>query len=161
MRSQTFTLDTEPIGLLAGALRRRIRALVEVRVAPYQLSAQQFWMFVAVAELPEPSLADIARRVRSDLPTASRAMKELLLRDLVVDERSPDNRRRSRLLLTRSGKGLKPRLLALAKEVRDSVDAGLSQAERHAVRAGLRKAIAHLEGLLSEEGLTAWTGSDP
>jgi DNA-binding MarR family transcriptional regulator len=150
---QTFTAETEPIGLLAGALRSRIRTLVEARAEPYGLSALQFWMFVAVVELPEPSLADVAARVRSDLPTASRAMKELFVRGMVIDDRPASNRRRSRFLLTPRGRRVKPRLLALAQEVRRSVEEGLTPGERRAVRYGLRKAITHVENLLHQEGL--------
>ena len=150
---QTFTAEAEPIGLLAGALRSRIRTLVEARAEPFGLSALQFWMFVAVAEMHEPSLADVAARVRSDLPTASRAMKELFVRGMVIDDRPPSNRRRSRFLITARGRRVKPKLLALAHEVRRTVEIGLTPKERRAVRHGLRKAIAHVENLLHEEGL--------
>jgi DNA-binding MarR family transcriptional regulator len=158
---QTFTAETEPIGLLAGALRSRIRALVEARAAPHGLSSQHFWMFIAVAELREPSLADVAARVRADLPTASRGMKELLQQGLVIDDRAPNNRRRSRFLLTRRGQKLRPKLLALAREVRRSVETGLTVAERRAVRHGLRKAIAHVEMLLAARGLSPAVTAEP
>jgi DNA-binding MarR family transcriptional regulator len=155
LHSQTFTVETEPIGLLAGALRRRVRSLVEARAQQYGLSGQQFWMFVAVIELEAPSLAAVAHRVRSDLPTASRAMHDLVVQGLVVDERLPDNRRQSRFLLTRKGGALRPKALALAVAVRKAVDAGLSASERRAVRRGLRKVIAHLDHLLDEAGIHA------
>jgi DNA-binding MarR family transcriptional regulator len=145
LSKQVFAANDEPIGLLAGALRRRIRELVTARVARFDLTAQQFWMLVAVSELSSPKLADIAARQRMDMPTASRVMKALSARGLVRDEGALEDRRRSAYALTAQGKKLEGRLLAVAAEVRGAVTSALTEAEARAVRRGLRKAIAHLD----------------
>jgi len=145
LSKQAFAANDEPIGLLAGALRRRIRELVTARVARHRLTAQQFWMLVAVSELSAPKLADLAGRQRMDMPTASRVMKVLADRGLVRDEGAPEDRRRSCFTLTARGRALAARLLPVAAEVRGAVTDALTPAEARAVRRGLRKAIDHLD----------------
>src|SRR5258706_3203199 len=114
LSKQAFAVDDEPIGLLAGALRRRIRELVSTKVARFRLTAQQFWILVAVSELSAPALADVAGRQRMDMPTASRVMKALAARGLVPDEGTREDRRRSCYALTASGRRLAARLLPVA-----------------------------------------------
>ena len=46
----------EPIGLLIGAVRRRIRQAVGSHVRRYHLTTQQFWVLVAIYEHPGFSL---------------------------------------------------------------------------------------------------------
>ncbi|MFI5397853.1 MAG: hypothetical protein ACHQ9S_20135 [Candidatus Binatia bacterium] len=55
----------EPIRLLIGEARRRIRQAVSSRVRRYYLTTQQFWAFVAIYEHPGSSL----ERTRSRLAT--------------------------------------------------------------------------------------------
>src|SRR6185295_16703020 len=141
LSKQVFAANDEPIGLLAGALRRRIRELVTARVARFRLTAQQFWILVAVSELSAPKLADLAARQRMDMPTASRVMKALSARGLVRDE----DRRRSCYALTARGRRLADQVLPVAAEVRGAVAAALTPAEARAVRRALRKAIDHLD----------------
>jgi len=145
LSKQGYAANDEPIGLLAGALRRRIRELVTARVSRFGLTAQQFWMMVAVSELSAPKLADIAARQRMDMPTASRVMKALSTRGLVRDEGAREDRRRSCYALTPRGRALAGRLLPGAAEVRGAVSGALTPAEARAVRRGLRKAIDHLD----------------
>lgn len=150
LSKQSFSSDDEPIGLLAGALRRRIRELVSIRVEPHGLTAQQFWMLIAVAELSESSLAELAARRRADMPTSSRILKALAKQGLVSDAGSPEDRRRARFVLTPRGRALIPKLMPIATEVRKGVVAGLTAAEQKAVRNGLRKVIEHLDSLLAQ-----------
>jgi len=149
LSKQAFSPDEEPIGLLAGALRRRIRELVASKVERFHLTAQQFWTLVAVSELSAPRLLDVAARQRMDMPTASRVMKALAERGLVRDVGAREDRRRSCYALTAPGKRLAARLLPVAAEVRNAVAEALTPAEARAVRRGLRKAIAHLDGHIS------------
>jgi DNA-binding MarR family transcriptional regulator len=150
LSKQAFAADDEPIGLLAGALRRRIRELVSAKVARFDLTAQQFWVLVAVSELEAPKLVDVAARQRMDAPTASRVMKALASRGLVRDEGALEDRRRSCYVLTAAGRKLAARLLPVAAFVRGAVVEALTPAEARAVRRGLRKAIAHIDRLQAD-----------
>ncbi|BDG05139.1 MarR family winged helix-turn-helix transcriptional regulator [Anaeromyxobacter oryzae] len=135
----------EYLGLLIAAARRRIKQVVLAEVAKFGLSAQQFWTLVALRESHGMSQAELADRVRADAPTVSRTLTALLERGLVQTEPDPDDRRRSRVLLTRAGEKLASDVAAVADEVRAAVIEGMSPAEEAAVRRGLKRIVANLD----------------
>jgi DNA-binding MarR family transcriptional regulator len=134
----------EPIALLIAAVRRGVRELVAVRLAPHGLSSQQFWVLVGIAEHPCHSQAELAARLRIDEAIACRVIRALLGRGLVAALRDAEDRRRVQLGLTAEGKRLARALLPIATEVRAAVDAPLTAAERAITRAALRKIVAGL-----------------
>jgi DNA-binding MarR family transcriptional regulator len=135
----------EPIGLLVAVVRRRIKQTVSTMVGEHDLSPQQFWTLVAVAKNEGVSLRELAEVQRMDQPTACRVVAALARRRLVHSGADPADRRRSRLVLTPSGRSLAERLAPVADAIRSAVEAGLTPSERAAVVAGLRKVIANLE----------------
>jgi DNA-binding MarR family transcriptional regulator len=142
--------ENEPVGLLIGAARRRMKRAVTDRVKPHGLTAQQFWALVNIEEVEGSSLGDIAERMRMDAPTASRAVTQLLRRKLVKAEGDRGDRRRLRLRLTPAGKARMPPLRQLAAELRGAAVHGLSADEEAALRALLRKVIANLDALVDQ-----------
>ncbi len=144
MRSQRLHMQ-EPLGLLIAAARSRIKQVVLARVAAYGLTPQQFWTLVALREHPGISQAGLAERVRADAPTVSRTLGALLDRGLVRSEPDPDDRRRSRVLLTRAGERLADEVSTVAQEVRAVVVDGMTGAEEAAVRRALKRIIANLD----------------
>jgi hypothetical protein len=89
----------EPIGLLIGDVRRRIRQAVSSRVRRYHLSTQQFGVLVAIYAHPGFSLGELATHLQMDDPTASRVVFALAKRKLVQVRDDRADRRRSRLTL--------------------------------------------------------------
>jgi DNA-binding MarR family transcriptional regulator len=134
----------EPVGLLIGTARRKLKQAVAARVRPYRLSVQQFWVLVAVAERHGASQSELAERLRLDAPTASRTIASLAARGLVRSASDPADRRRSRMELSAKGEALAGRVLPLAHEARAAVVAGLTQAEQETLRHLLRKVIANV-----------------
>jgi DNA-binding MarR family transcriptional regulator len=141
------TDGNEPIGLLIGAVRRRIRQAVGSHVRRYQLTTQQFWVLVAIHEHPGLSLRQLAARLRMDEPTASRIVSTLMRRKLVQVKGDTTDRRRACIHLRASGADLVKELRALATTVRAAVVQGLSAAEQTALRSSLRKIIANMDRL--------------
>lgn len=139
----------EPIGLLIGAARRRMKRAVSDRVRPHGLTAQQFWVLVNIDEADGPSLGEIAERLRMDAPTASRAVTQLLKRKLVAAEGDRGDRRRLRLRLTPAGRARIGPLRTLAAELRGVPVSGLTRAEEETLRTLLRKIIANLDQLIA------------
>jgi DNA-binding MarR family transcriptional regulator len=135
----------EPIGLLAAAVRRRIKQVVSAMVREYGLSPQQFWTLVAIARHEGISLRELSGRQRMDDPTACRIVNTLGRRRLVRNTPDPSDRRRSRLMLTPSGREMANRLLPVATAVRTAVETGLTARERNAVVAGLQKVVVNLD----------------
>ena len=143
--------DKEPVGLLIGAARRRMKRAVTDRVRPHGLTAQQFWALVNIDEADGPSLGEVAERLRMDAPTASRAVTQLLKRKLVIAEGDQGDRRRLRLRLTRAGRGRIAALRGLATELRGAAVHGLSRDEEQTLRGLLRKVISNLDHLIGSE----------
>ncbi|MBP1685691.1 MAG: transcriptional regulator, MarR family [Deltaproteobacteria bacterium] len=135
----------EPIGLLIGALRRRIKQAVGSCVRAYGLSVQQFWVLVAISEMPGLSLGELAMHLRMDKPTASRVVFTLMRRKLLDVKGDAADRRRARLYLGSGGARLAKELQQHATAVRSAVTRGLSVAEQDALRKSLRKIIGNMD----------------
>ena len=73
-------------------------------------------------------------------------------RGLVQLQLDPEDRRRSRLRLTRSGSELVRRLRPIAADVRARVVSGMNSGEQAALRAALRKVIDNLEARPARSG---------
>ncbi len=143
--------EKEPVGLLIGGARRRMKRAVTERVRPFGLTAQQFWALINIDEGDAPSLGEVAARLRMDAPTASRAVTQLLKRKLVKAEGDRGDRRRLRLRLTSAGRARMPQLREVAEELRGAAVHGLSADEEPTLRALLRKVIDNLDHLIGEQ----------
>jgi DNA-binding MarR family transcriptional regulator len=139
-------IDTdEPIGLLIGAVRRRIKQALGAHARRYHLTTQQFWVVVAIYEYPGGSLGELATHLRMDKPTASRLVSALMKRKLVQVGCDAADRRRARLHLAAEGTAVGQELLALATAVRAAVVRGFRTSELTALRASLRRIIANMD----------------
>ncbi len=139
-------------GLLIAAARRRIKRAVLDRVAGRNLTPQQFWMLVAIQETPGISQVEIAARTRAEPPDVSRALAVLTRRGLVRSEVDPDDRRRTRVWLTRSGARTTKELAPIARSIRDAVVAGMSRDEVASLCAGLQRVVENLDALDETDG---------
>ncbi len=142
-------------GLLIAAARRRIKRAVLDRVAGRHLTPQQFWMLVAIQETPGISQVEIATRTRAEAPDVSRALAALSDRGLVRSETDPDDRRRTRIWLTRGGSRIARELAPVARSIREAVVAGMSRDEVASLCAGLERVVANLDALDAADGRRA------
>jgi len=134
-----------PLGLLVGAVRRRIKQAVDVRARAVGLSPQQFWVLVSLAETEGPSLGSLAARQHMDAPTASRVLTTLVRRGLARIATNPSDRRRAVLALTPRGRALATRVQPIAVAVRAAVEQGFSPEEKTRLRASLTRMLENLE----------------
>lgn len=134
-------------GLLIAAARRRIKQAVLARIADRRLSFQQFWMIITVEEQPGIFQAEIAARVRADAPSVSRALTALVERGVLRADPDPDDRRRTCVFLTPAGKRLARQLAPVAREIRETVIAGMSPAEIAMLTSSLQRIVANLDRL--------------
>jgi DNA-binding MarR family transcriptional regulator len=140
----------EPLGLLVAAIRRSVKAMVLRRVEPLGLAPLQFWLLIGALEVPAASQADLARRLRLDEPSVSRAVAALVRKGLLRAQRDQADRRRVLLVLTDEGQALAATLAPIAAEVRGAVESPLEPEEREVVR----RALTRVAGRLREHGLT-------
>jgi DNA-binding MarR family transcriptional regulator len=135
------------LGLLIASAYRSIKHAAAPRLRRRRLSPQQFWLLVSLHERPGPSLRELAERRLMDSPTASRMVDLLVGRGLVVLEADPEDRRRRAVFLTARGSALVRGLDPLARQVRESIGSGLSDAEARALRRLLLRVVANMERL--------------
>ncbi len=137
--------EQEPVGLLIGAARRRIKQAVGHRLRGHGLTPQQFWVLVNVSEREGLALRELAERLRLDHPTTSRIVSLLRRRRLMRMGGHPGDRRRCCLGLTATGRELVGELRPLAREVREAVVQGMSAADQDRLRRLLRQVMANME----------------
>jgi DNA-binding MarR family transcriptional regulator len=134
-----------PLGLLVGAVRRRLKQAVDVRARALGLSPQQFWVLMALAEMEGPSLGGLAARQHMDPPTASRVLTTLVRRGFARMATHPSDRRRAVLALTPRGRALAARVRPIALGLRAAVEQGFDPEEKGRLRAGLTRMLENLE----------------
>jgi DNA-binding MarR family transcriptional regulator len=151
MRKQLLS-QHEPISVLIGAVRRRIKQAVAARVRHHGLTSQQFLVMITIHERGGGSLGEIAAHIRMDQPTASRIVTTLMKRNLVRIGDDPTDRRRARLFLAPAGTALAAELYAIAKEIRTATEAGFDAQERDTLRKLLHAVMANLDRYERERG---------
>ena len=134
-------------GLLIAAARRRIKRAVLDRVTEWRLTPQQFWMLIAIQEHPGISQVEIAGRTRAEAPDVSRALSALAERGLVRTEVDREDRRRTRVWLTRSGSRTTKELAPIARSLREAIVAGMSRDEIASLCTALQRVVENLDAL--------------
>jgi DNA-binding MarR family transcriptional regulator len=136
------------LGTLAAAVRRRLKYVVGSRLAPHNLTLQQFWVMLVLLEQGPMSLHPLGQKVWMDDPTASRVVKAMVNRGLLLAEADPNHGRRILISLTPAALPLARELQLLAAELKEGLVAGLDADQQAALRRGLRVMISNLDDML-------------
>ena len=142
------TLTHAGIGTLAAAVRRRLKHVVATRLAPYDLTLQQFWVILVLLEKGPTSLHPLAQLVWMDDPTASRVVKAMVARGLLQTQADPKHGRRILISLQPSTLPLAGELQELAQALRAGLVAGLDPVQQEVMRQGLSLLITNLDSML-------------
>ena len=137
------------LGTLAAAVRRRLKHVVGSRLAPHNLTLQQFWVMLLLLEEGPTSLHPLAQKVWMDDPTASRVVKAMVERGLLVTQADPKHGRRILISLAPSTLPLTQQLQVLATELKSELVEGLNLDQQALIRHGLLTMITNLDGMLA------------
>lgn len=143
------TLTHAGLGTLAAAVRRRLKQLVSARLAPFDLTIQQFRVILVLMEHGSTSLHPLAQQVWMDDPTASRVVKAMVSRGLLRTQPDPRHGRRILISLAPGALLLTPELQALAAEVKAGLIAGMNLDQQAILRQGLHTMITNLNAMLA------------
>lgn len=146
------------LGTLAAAVRRRLKHVVGTRLAPRNLTLQQFWVILVLLEQGPMSLHPLGQKVWMDDPTASRVVKAMVGRGLLLAEPDPSHGRRILISLTSGALPLAQELQLLAEEIKAGLVAGFDPDQQAALRRGLLAMITNLDDML--DGLPSTSSSD-
>jgi DNA-binding MarR family transcriptional regulator len=136
------------LGTLAAAVRRRLKHAVSARLAPYDLTLQQFWVILVLLEQGSTSLHPLAQQVWMDDPTASRVVKAMAERGLLCTQADPKHGRRIVISLNPAVLPLAQELQRLAADIKGCLVTGLNPEQQEVLRHGLLAMITNLDGML-------------
>ena len=142
------TLLHAGLGTLAAAVRRRLKHVVCARLAPYDLTLQQFWVILVLLEQGPSSLHPLAQQVWMDDPTASRVVKAMVERGLLRTQPDPRHGRRILISLAPGSLPMAHELQALANELKSNLVSGLDPDQQAVLRQGLLTMITNVDGML-------------
>jgi len=133
-----------PLIKLIGTARRQVRQSFWGKYAVHNLTPQQGWSLRVLAGQGPMSLHGLAQWVFMDDPTACRIVRSLQDKGLVASVPDPAHGRRNIVSITEAGARLVPALDALAEEVGQDLEAGLTEDEKRQLRELLLKVISNL-----------------
>jgi DNA-binding MarR family transcriptional regulator len=136
------------LGTLAAAVRRRLKHVVGTRLVPHNLTLQQFWVMLVLLEQGPMSLHPLGQKVWMDDPTASRVVKAMVGRGLLLAQPDPSHGRRILISLTPGALPLARELQLLAEELKTGLVAGVDPDQQAILRRGLMAMINNLDDML-------------
>jgi DNA-binding MarR family transcriptional regulator len=125
---------------------RSTEDLLGQALAPLGLTADELAVYSVLAAVPSISPTELARWMAAPQTTVSSYVKRLTTRGHVVRQDDPHDRRSYRLALSRSGREVHHRAVALVSPVRDRVTAALGDQD-----ADVRGSLNRLRVVLDTE----------
>jgi len=142
----------EAIPGLISRIRAHALELLEERLAPLDLKAQDYLVLVTLASGQVETAANVCSVLAHDPGAMTRKIDGLEKRGLVRRVRSEEDRRAVKLELTPEGKKLYPKALAAAVSVANDFLHGFTKAEVRTLEEMLQRILATAHSLEKVEG---------
>jgi DNA-binding MarR family transcriptional regulator len=127
-----------------------MRQVAGRRLAPYGLTPQKFQLLMAVAEKDGRCHGDLARSTWMDKPTATRILKTIQDRGLVLAAADPAHRRRVLFHLLPEAEPLVRQLRGFRQSMREGMEQGLAPEDRDRLRDILASVMDNLDRMDEE-----------
>jgi DNA-binding MarR family transcriptional regulator len=127
-----------------GRVHQFVRREMAARLAPYQLTVQEYTALSVLRARPGLSNAQLARRSLVTPQSMLEILAKLERRGLVAREVDPHHGRIRRAVPTEAGITLLARADPGVESVQDEVLAGVPSGQRAALEAAMRAAMVHL-----------------
>ena len=141
-RSHAYEARTfEPqrsIGRLLGRVKMEMGDALDQELAPFDISAAQFVILVALATGEADSASTLCRGISYDPGAMTRMIDRLEQKGLIRRTDHPDDRRRVGLELTAEGKAVYPKLRAASMAVQNRFLRGFSKSDVRQLESLLR-----------------------
>jgi DNA-binding MarR family transcriptional regulator len=136
----------DSIGYQIRATHRVLQRFLQFKIEPHGITPGMWYFLRALWHEDGLTQRELSSRVGTMEPTTLSAILVMEKEGLVRRVRNPDDRRKWHIHLTPKGRGLKPKLLPLAREVVDTAVQNLSRGEV----AQLLKSLAQVQKSLNE-----------
>ncbi|HET7887143.1 MAG TPA: MarR family transcriptional regulator [Bradyrhizobium sp.] len=138
----------ESVGYQIRATHRVLQRFLGVKIEPHGITPGMWYFLRALWHEDGLTQRELSARVGTMEPTTLSAILVMEKKGLVRRVRNPDDRRKWHIHLTPKGRGLKARLLPLAREVVDTAVQNLSRAEVAQLLKGLAEVQKSLHATL-------------
>jgi len=132
-------------GYLVRDAHRAFQRLLERRIAPYGVTRGQWYFLRVLWSHDGLSQRQLSARVGMMEPTTVIALRSMEKSGLIQRERSNDDRRKVRVLLTAKAKRLRNELLAVARGITDASEGGIASRDLAAFRRVIARMTANLD----------------
>ena len=123
---QTTFLTEHSIAFLTREITRNYTRNLQNAIAPYGILIGQYHFLRVLWEKDEITQRELAATVGMKEPTTFTALAGMEKQGLLTRKRDSDDRRKMTVKLTDKGRGLKPKLIPIAKAVNDRPLTGLA-----------------------------------
>ena len=131
------------LGRLLGRVKMEMGEAIDRELAPFDISAAQFVILVALATGEADSASALCKGISYDPGAMTRMIDRLEQKGLIRRSDHPDDRRRVGLELTAEGKTVYPKLLAATVTVQNRFLRGFSKTEVRQLESLLKRMLAN------------------
>lgn len=117
------------LGMLLGRTEQLKNRILDKRLEPQGLTAQQFKVLIMIARFCAETPADLCRMLSLDSGSMTRMLDRLEQKDLLTRARSESDRRQVRLALTEAGQALSDLLPLIGAEAMNEMVGVLEDSE--------------------------------
>lgn len=117
------------LGYEVNHLARLLEYTLRERIKPFGVVPGQYAPLLALYETDGLTQAELCERVQVEQPTMANTLARMQRDGLITREPDPDDRRRSRVLLTPHARALEPQLAAAARGGNAAATRGLTDDE--------------------------------
>jgi len=139
--------DEASLPLMLTVVKSRMRQVSLRLLAPYGITPQQYQVLRVLSEKPGLCHFELAGALGLDKPSATRLLQGVRRKGWMNVLPDPANKRKQHLELSGEGRALVGRLTEFRTTMREGLEAGLSPAEREAIRSILHKLQHNLDRL--------------
>jgi DNA-binding MarR family transcriptional regulator len=132
-------MDAAPLLRLLAASFKLTRARLQRELEHYGVHAGQDYLLEVLWEEDGLTVGEIAERLAIEVPTVVRTVQRMEAGGTVRREPDPEDRRRSRIMLTQRGRDLEPVVRGALRSVSQAATEGLTEAEAEALESLLRR----------------------
>lgn len=144
MKNVNWDPEARPTFWINHASRLVVRQF-ERRLRPFDLGFAYFPVLIALEENGDLLQKDLAQRAHVEQPSMAALLARMERGGIVTRKPHPDDKRASRIALTRRAKAALPAAKESLSEVAERATKGLSSAERATLIALLRRVVKNLE----------------
>ncbi|WP_260961827.1 MarR family winged helix-turn-helix transcriptional regulator [Pseudomonas citri] len=129
------------LGLLLGRAAMLKDRIIDTHMEPLGITAAQFKVLIIMVQFGFDTPAELSRHLSLDSGSMTRMLDRLEQKGFLVRQRSADDRRQVRLVLTEAGKAMADRLPYIGADAMNQLAGVITREELHTLEQILKKIL--------------------